>query len=55
MAPTRLKTYSTKLFNLRQQLGRMDMVLDDMARIPEDTRPHRLSARCSGTSRPTPG
>ncbi|MBN1336587.1 MAG: activase [Deltaproteobacteria bacterium] len=32
---------------LRQQLGRMDMALDDIARIPEGTRPHRLSSRCS--------
>jgi predicted CoA-substrate-specific enzyme activase len=32
---------------LRQQLGRMDMLLTDMDRIPEDTPPYRLSARCS--------
>ena len=31
----------------RQQLGRMDLGLDVLDRIPDDTRPHALSSRCS--------
>ncbi len=31
----------------RQQLGRMDLKLDVLDRIPDDTTPHALSSRCS--------
>ena len=31
----------------RQQLGRMDLKLDVLDRIPDDTKPHALSSRCS--------
>lgn len=31
----------------KQQLGRMDMTLSDIDNIPEDSKPHKLSSRCS--------